>query len=84
MMVSPADTSEFKIRSEVKLDFQKILLDASVANDTRKIYWFMNRKLIFSGDPRERVFVTPSVGTHNLICMDDAGRSAEITMTVRE
>ena len=84
VIVSPADNSEFKIRSEVKLDFQKILLDASVANDTRKIYWFMNRKLIFSGDPRERVFVTPSVGTHNLICMDDAGRSAEITMTVRE
>jgi penicillin-binding protein 1C len=84
VIVSPTDNSDFKIRSEVKLEFQKILLDATVSNDTRKVYWFMNRKLIFSGDPRERVFITPSVGKHDLICMDDAGRSARITMTVRE
>ncbi|MGB5106532.1 MAG: penicillin-binding protein 1C [Candidatus Zixiibacteriota bacterium] len=84
VIVSPSDNSEFKIRSEVKLDFQKILLDASVANDTRKIYWFMNRRLIFSGDPSERVFVTPTVGTHRLICMDDVGRSAQVTMTIRQ
>ncbi len=84
VIVSPTDNSEFRIRSEVKLEFQKILLDASVANDTRKIYWFLNRKLIFSGDPSERIFVTPTIGTHNLICMDDAGRSTQVTMTVRQ
>ncbi len=84
MIVSPADNSQFKIRDGVKLDYQKILLDASVSNDTHTIYWFLNRKLIFTGDPSERVFITPTPGAHTLICMDDAGRSSQVTMTVKD
>lgn len=84
MIISPADKSQFKIRDGVKLDYQKILLDASVSNDTHTIYWFLNRKLIYSGDPSQRVFITPTRGSHTLICVDDAGRSSQITMTVDE
>ncbi len=83
VIVSPAADAEFKIRSEVAREYQKLLLDASVANETRTIYWFQNRKLIFSGDPASRVFLTPTPGRHELICMDDAGRSSQVTITIR-
>lgn len=84
VIVSPADNAEFKIRRGVDLEFQKILLDASVSNETHTIYWFLNRKLIYSGDPGEKVFITPVIGAHTLICMDETGRSSQVTMTIGE
>lgn len=84
LIVSPSDKAEFKIRREAKIEFQQILLDASVANDTHTIYWFLDRKLVSSGSPKKKIFITPTVGTHTLICMDDAGRSSQVTVTVRE
>lgn len=84
VIISPADKSQYRVRDGVKLEYQKILLDASVSNDTHTIYWFLNRKLIYSGDPSERFFITPTRGAHTLICMDDAGRSSQVTMTVED
>ena len=43
MIVSPSANSEYVIRPEVELQYQKILLDASVSNKTKNIYWFMNQ-----------------------------------------
>lgn len=83
VIVSPAADAEFKIRPEVAREYQKLLLDASVTNATRTIYWFQNRKLIFSGDPASQVFITPTPGRHELICVDDAGRSSQVTITIR-
>jgi penicillin-binding protein 1C len=82
VIVSPADEAEYRLRPEVKPEYQKILLDASVANNTRTIYWFQNRKLIFTGDPRSQVFLTPTRGQHDLICLDDAGRSSQVTIHI--
>ena len=38
---------------------------------------------IYSGAPTERVFLTPEPGTHTLLCMDDAGRSSEVEITIQ-
>jgi penicillin-binding protein 1C len=79
---SPSAGTEYQIRAGVDLKYQKILLEASVSNQTKKIYWFMNRKLIFSGKPIARVFITPQPGRHRLMCMDDEGRSSEVELLI--
>jgi len=79
---SPAAGAAYQIRPGVDLKYQKILLDASVSNQTKKIYWFMNRRLIFSGQPTAKVFITPAPGKHTLICMDDEGRASEVELVI--
>ncbi len=83
VILSPSDNAEFKIRPTVALKYQKILLDASVSNRSKKIFWFLNGKLIYSGTPAQKVFVTPKIGSHNLTCMDDEGRSSEVKFNVK-
>jgi len=83
VIVSPSPNSEYVIRPEVELRYQKILLDASVSNKTKNIYWFMNRRLVYSGSPTKKVFITPTPGNFTLVCTDDEGRSAEVKLTVR-
>jgi penicillin-binding protein 1C len=83
VIVSPSPDAEYILRSGVDPQYQKILLDASVSNKTRKIYWFLNKRLIYSGSPEQRVFISPTPGAHTLVCLDDEGRSAEVKLTVR-
>lgn len=78
----PANNCQFKIRPNVNLKYQRILLDASVSNQTRKIFWFLNGKLLFAGSPIEKFFWEPRPGTHTLVCVDDEGRSSEIIITI--
>jgi len=80
---SPSANTEFKVRPTVDLKYQKILLDASVSNRTKKIFWFLDGKLIFSEEPTQKVFVTPKIGSHNLMCMDDEGRASEVKFVVK-
>lgn len=80
---SPSAECEYIIREGVDVEYQKILLEASVSNRTQKIYWFLDHELIFSGSPEEKVFLTPVPGTHTLSCMDDEGRSTEMTLQIK-
>lgn len=81
---SPSEDSEYHIRSGVDLEYQKLLLAASVSNRTKQIFWFMNGELIFKGAPGEPVFLTPVAGRHQLTCVDDEGRSSSRTLVVRD
>ncbi len=80
---SPSANTEYKIRPIIDLKYQKILLDASVSNRTKKIFWFLDGKLIFSGNPTKKVFITPKIGSHNLLCIDDEGRASEVSFVVK-
>ncbi len=80
---SPRPDAEYRLRTGVPAEFQKILLDASVSNQTSEIYWFVDGEMIYSGAPTERVFLTPEPGAHTLLCMDDEGRSSEVNITIR-
>ena len=80
---SPSANCEYTIRPGVDTQYQKILLEASVSNDTRSIFWFLNSKLIFHGSPTEKVFIDPVPGRHNLTCMDEEGRSTEMTLLIK-
>ena len=80
---SPSEDSEYHIRTGVPLEFQKILLEASVSNRTKRIFWFFDGQLIFNGAPSEKVFITPVVGKHSLTCVDDEGRSTSRTLIIK-
>ncbi len=80
---SPSANCEYAIRPGVDTEYQKILLEASVSNDTSNIFWFLNSELIFHGPPTEKVFIIPTPGKHNLTCMDEEGRSTEMTLLIR-
>jgi penicillin-binding protein 1C len=80
---SPSANCEYVIRRGADIQYQKILLEASVSNDTRNIFWFLDSELIFHGTPTEKVFITPVSGKHTLTCMDEEGRSTEVTLVIR-
>jgi len=80
---SPSANCEYVIRPGVDTQYQKILLEASVSNDTRNIFWFLDSELIFRGPPTEKVFITPVPGKHTLTCMDEEGRSTEMTLLIK-
>ena len=83
IILSPTAKTEYKIRKNVDLKYQKILLDATVSNETKTIYWFLDGKLVFSGKPTKKAFIIPRLGTHHIICTDDQGRSSEVLFTVK-
>jgi penicillin-binding protein 1C len=78
---SPADDSRFVLQSGRPAAYQKIPLIAST--DTGgELHWFVDRELLASGRAGEAVFYEPEPGRHRLLCVDDQGRSAEVTITV--
>ena len=83
IILSPTSQTEYKIRPGVNLNYQKILLDATVSNETKTIYWFLDGKLVFSGKPTEKAFFTPTHGIHRVLCTDDQGRSSEVRFIVK-
>jgi penicillin-binding protein 1C len=80
---SPDPTCEYRVRRGVGPEYQKILLDASVENSVNKIFWFLDGKLIWSGDPKTKTFIYPEVGEHLLVCQDDHGRSTSMKVVIR-
>ena len=80
---SPSANCEYIIRPGADTKYQKILLEASVSNDSRSIFWFLDSRLIFHGTPTEKVFIAPVPGKHILTCMDAEGRSTEMTLVIR-
>lgn len=83
IVTSPTEDSEYQIRAGIPLENQKILLQASVSNRTKQIFWFLDGQLVFSGDPADKVFLTPVTGKHRLTCVDDEGRSTSQTLIIR-
>ncbi|MCK4856438.1 MAG: penicillin-binding protein 1C, partial [candidate division Zixibacteria bacterium] len=81
---SPVAGARYKLRADIDPAFQQILLDAQVSNSTAEIFWFLDKELVYSGKPIRRIFIIPTPGWHNLICVDDEGRSSEINITVRQ
>lgn len=81
---SPSEDSEYHIRAGVNLEYQKLLLAASVSNRTKQIFWFVNGEMVFKGAPDVPVFLTPVAGSHQLTCVDDEGRSSSRTLVVRD
>ena len=82
IILSPTRETVYHIRSGVPPEFQKIRLSASVSGDTQGLYWFLNGELISKGEAVEPAFLIPVVGNHQLTCIDEAGRSTSLPLTI--
>jgi penicillin-binding protein 1C len=82
IIISPMEGITYIYRDHIPADQQGILLDASVASGTDKVYWFLNGKLYGKISPGSKMFLTPCRGKHNLTCSDDRGRSTTIKIEI--
>ena len=79
---SPSQGCQYRLREGVPVEFQKICLEASAGNDVRKLYWFVDGRLLGTVKPGERLFYVPVAGKHRLVCQDDQGRSTEFPLVI--
>lgn len=79
---SPAADVCYVLRSGVPLEDQQIRLEASVSSGIRTLYWFVDGVLLASSHPTDPVFYLPEPGHHEVVCMDDEGRSSRIRLIV--
>ncbi len=82
-VISSPQEAEYKIRQGVDPMYQQILLNAHVPNHVNKIFWFLDKELIFAGSPERKVFITPQPGKHTVVCSDGEGRSSQVRFVVR-
>ncbi len=82
IILSPTRNTVYQIRSSIPVEYQKIKLSASVFGDTQDLFWFLNGELIYKGEAIDTTFLTPTVGKHKLTCVDGAGRSTNLLLTI--
>jgi penicillin-binding protein 1C len=80
-IVSPDSATPYRLRRDAPLQSQEILL-AAQTSDAAKLYWFEDGDLIASGEPSRRIFLRPKRGSHQLVVVDDSGRSDSVTYRV--
>lgn len=62
---------------------QKLFLQASVANDVSKVYWYINDVFIGSCAPQEKLSFSPKGNHVKISCSDDKGRNTDINIYVK-
>jgi len=80
-IVSPDSATPYRLRRDAPLEFQEILLTAQTS-DAAKLYWFEDGTLIASGDASRKMFLKPKRGSHQLVVVDDSGRSDAVRYRV--
>lgn len=79
VITSPVNQLDYYID---KLDKQKMMLNANVGSDVKKVFWYINDKLLTESDAKTPVFFEPEEGKTKISCSDDKGRNTDIEITV--
>ncbi|MFC1543779.1 penicillin-binding protein 1C [Gemmatimonadota bacterium] len=82
LIKSPATGVRYVLRSGVPIEDQQIRLEASVSSGIQTLYWFVDGVLLTSSHPTEPVFYLPKRGRHEVVCMDNEGRSTRVSLIV--
>ncbi len=62
---------------------QKLFLQASVANDVSKVYWYINDVFVGSCAPQEKLSFSPKGNKVKISCSDDKGRNTDIRINIK-
>ncbi len=62
---------------------QQLMLKCNADNTVKKVWWYINNRLIQQAKVTERVFFTPTAGNHKISCTDDRGRNTDIWIKVK-
>lgn len=79
-IVSPIDGREYLTIDEEPIE---LMLNCNVANDVKKVFWYVNNKFYIATKPTERVFFKPERGEVKISCSDDKGRNTDIKIIVK-
>ena len=80
---SPEKNGIYEISATAPLEYQKILFQGSVTMASSKIHWFLDKKWYATCKSGSELFYLPAKGKHELMCMDDFGRSKLISFEVK-
>ncbi|MBN2570729.1 MAG: hypothetical protein JXA68_01260, partial [Ignavibacteriales bacterium] len=80
MIVSPSKNFEYLIEEGTD---QEILLEAASSNEIKTHYWYINQQYFGKSKTGEKLFFKPDKGETKITCMDDKGRSSEVTIIVK-
>ncbi|WP_164014900.1 penicillin-binding protein 1C [Pyxidicoccus trucidator] len=82
-IVSPAEGQVAMLIPGVPAEQQEMPLEAEASHE-RSLTWFVDGALLGTARADERVWWTPSVGSHEILVTDDRGLTAKRTLVVRE
>ncbi len=62
---------------------QQLMLKCNADNTVKKVWWYIDNRLIQQAKVTERVFFAPPAGNHKISCTDDKGRNTDIWIKVK-
>ncbi len=62
---------------------QKLQLSCSVANDVKKVYWYINDRFFATADANQKLFFSAVAAIIKISCSDDKGRNTNIEVKVK-
>jgi penicillin-binding protein 1C len=80
-IVSPGDGQVVLLVPGLAADQQELPLYADTASP--EVSWFLDGELVRTASSRERVFVAPTPGAHEIVAVDGGGRKDRIAIEVR-
>ncbi|MFH0924118.1 MAG: penicillin-binding protein 1C [bacterium] len=84
-ILSPVpNTIYYRRLDKLSPDDQGIKLNAAVTNRIRKVFWFLNDKLITEADPTQDIFINPAPNIYQITLMDEVGGKDEIQLVVKD
>jgi len=81
-IVSPDGATPFLLRPEAPLAFQRIPLIARAGSFSHTLYWYQDGLLVATAPVGERRFLALRPGRHEIILVDDTGRSDRVVFRV--
>lgn len=82
LILFPAAGSRFVVTPE-EMEKEKISLKASIDADAKKIFWFVNGRLVGHCAPDESLQTTPQMGEMEIKAVDDIGRFSSVKIFVK-
>ena len=81
-ILSPKPNMVYFLVPGLKPEQQEIPLEAEAGSDVGELYWFVDGRFLSESAPHERVWLTPTVGTHELRVQDATGKSDAIHIQI--
>lgn len=83
VIVAPPPERTILLRPDIPNDQQQQPLEADATDSTMKINWYVDGVHVGSGPAGERQWWTPTPGRHEVVVMDELGRSTRRYVEVR-
>jgi len=83
-ILSPDSSEVFVLLPGVPPDQQEIPLEASSTRADARVHWYVDGTWLGDADADQRLWWTPSPGVHDLVAMDERGKTRTVRVEVRD